>query len=300
MVFWGNTPPGSLASFYFPAVSSGDILALADSLYAFHQLTAADANTIQCPTESNGVTFIPLPTSTVRYAGLLTVNLPPGITFGDQYDIVIRQTTIKSATITPPPPTPPPPPIPQVIPASQHPHSETAKTLSTITAPQTFTWRQVLGIFQVSIPITKKGQLLLPEERLLSWLLWKLTVVPTTSRWYPVLQRYLGQVSGRVTGFGGDPSKIPPSSTGTLTPLPGPGHHHHKNFFTGKVAGIKFDRFGDFEGFLLRLADGEEKHFRAHGLKVLQLVGDAMREARLLSVRVEKHHHEVPVEYILH
>jgi hypothetical protein len=56
----------------------------------------------------------------------------------------------------------------------------------------------------------------------------------------------------------------------------------------------------DFEGFLLSLADGEEKHFRAHGLKVLQLVGDAMREARLLSVRVEKHHHDVPVEYILH
>jgi hypothetical protein len=171
MVFWGNTPTGSLASFYFPAINSGDILALADSLYAFHQLTATDANTIQCPPESNGVTFIPLPTSTVRHAGLLTVDLPPGITFGDQYDIIIRQTTIQSATITPPPPTPSPPPISHIILPSQHPHSETAKTLSTITAPQTFTRRQALGTFQISIPITKKGQLLLPEERLLSWLL---------------------------------------------------------------------------------------------------------------------------------
>jgi hypothetical protein len=48
-----------------------------------------------------------------------------------------------------------------------------------------------------------------------------------------------------------------------------PGHHphpHHHNqehgrCYTGKIAGLIFDRFGDFEGFLLDTEDGDRKFF---------------------------------------
>jgi hypothetical protein len=41
------------------------------------------------------------------------------------------------------------------------------------------------------------------------------------------------------------------------------GHEKERLEFTGKVAGIIYDRFGDFEGFLLRTEEGREISFRA-------------------------------------
>jgi hypothetical protein len=99
MVFWGNTPPGSFASFYLPALAAADILALADAAYPFHQLTRVDAHTLQCPT--GGVTFIPIPIGTARNAGLLTVDLPAGVKRGERYDITVRQTTMRTESSAP-------------------------------------------------------------------------------------------------------------------------------------------------------------------------------------------------------
>jgi hypothetical protein len=48
MIDWGGTPTGSEASLYWPAVDSAEVLALASRLYSTHQLSAADAHTIQC------------------------------------------------------------------------------------------------------------------------------------------------------------------------------------------------------------------------------------------------------------
>jgi hypothetical protein len=42
MISWGNTPLGSTASIYWPAVASTDVLALAKQFYSTHQLSAAD------------------------------------------------------------------------------------------------------------------------------------------------------------------------------------------------------------------------------------------------------------------
>ena len=72
-----------------------------------------------------------------------------------------------------------------------------------------------------------------------------------TDRWYPVFQRYLQQVGGRVTDLGGDPSTIEPSPSGEpARPKPG-----DERCVTGKVVGIIFDHFGDFEGFILDVED---------------------------------------------
>ena len=43
MIDWGNTPAGSQASIYWPAVASSDVLTLADKFYSTHQLSASDA-----------------------------------------------------------------------------------------------------------------------------------------------------------------------------------------------------------------------------------------------------------------
>ena len=40
--------------------------------------------------------------------------------------------------------------------------------------------------------------------------------IPAASRWFPVFERYLKQVAGRVKGFGGEPGLIPPSGIGAL------------------------------------------------------------------------------------
>ena len=82
--------------------------------------------------------------------------------------------------------------------------------------PKPFSWRQVLGAFQYTITVKPAGELLYPQERLLAWLKWRIGVTPSSSRWLPVLQRYLSLTEGLVTTLGGDPSKIPPSQTGAV------------------------------------------------------------------------------------
>jgi hypothetical protein len=288
LVFWGNTPSGSTASFYLPALNASDILAAADSLYPFHQLTSSQPNTLECP--AGGVTFIPLPSGTARTAGLLTVDLPAGIKKGDRYDIAFRQIT--DASITAPPP---PPPIQR---------GAAAAAVADASAGTTYTWRQTLGAFQVSIVISTKEQLLLPEERLLAWLRWKLQVVPTNVRWYMVLRRYEEVVAGRVRGFGGNPGTVLPSPTGnapgpSTPPCPEPPPHGTQACYCGKVVGMIHDRFGDFIGFLLLTEEGHEHGFKGHEPAVRTLIERAWEDRALITVCVEKHAPDWPVSIIL-
>jgi hypothetical protein len=76
---------------------------------------------------------------------------------------------------------------------------------------------------------------------------WIASRMSLTDRFYPVFQRYLQQLGGRVTDLGGDPSTIEPSPSGEPgRPKPGEGRCP-----TGMVVGLIFDDFGDFEGFVL-------------------------------------------------
>ena len=98
--------------------------------------------------------------------------------------------------------------------------------------------------------------------------------------------------------MGQDPSQILPSQFGTANqpigqkglPIPHPVHPHEKEHrFVGKVEGIIYDRFGDFEGFLLRTEYGEEKFFHGHESHVEDLVLDAWNQRMLISVTVDGH-----------
>jgi len=283
MILWGATPKGSTASLFLPSVNSADILGLANSMYPSHQLTVVDAHTIQCPV--GGSTFIPIPSGTARNAGLLTVDLPKGISKGDVYRIVVRQVSEDIYT--------PPPPIQRGRP-STHRASLPAGA---------YAWRTVLGAFEFAIVISTKEQLLYPEEQLLSWLRWIQLTIPLKNRWYPVFQRYVDQIAGRVLGFGGNPGQILPSPTGTV-PHPKPPHkpgepQKDRLELTGKVAGIIYDRFGDFEGFLLLTECGEERTFRGREHAVERLVRIAWAERAVISVHIERHHPDWPCSIVL-
>jgi hypothetical protein len=282
LIFWGSTPAGSTASLYLPAIHAADVIALANELYPAHRLSVIDTHTIGCLVGS--ATLIPIPKGVGAYAGLLAVNLPPGIHRGDSYDIVVHQITKATAV----PYTPPPISMPA----------------TTAGAAQPFSWRATSGTFQVTIRISTKELLLYPEERLLAWLKWKLSVMPNWLRFYPVLQRYLGLIIGRVGGFGGNPGSIPPSAGGNvpghlLPPPPPP--HHHKDFmeFTGKVVSLIYDRFGDFAGFILLSEHGHEHEFKGREHAVEALVKSAWIERSVVTIRVERHRRDRPVSVVL-
>jgi hypothetical protein len=270
MIFWGNTPKGSTGSLYLPGVNAADILSLANQMYPWHQLTMADANTIQCP--AYGTAFVPIPAGTARLAGLLTVDLPIGITKGDIYEIFVRQVTEGIYV---------PPPVIQ--------RSPTARALPA----GAYAWRNAFGAFKFSIVIKTKQQILFHEERLLAWLRWIQLTIPAANRWYPVFQRYIDQIGGRVQGFGGNPNAIPPSSTGQVPghPLPHPkpceDEKEKRLEFTGKVVGLFHDRFGDFEGFLLMTECGKERAFRVHEHQIAAMITKAWEQRAVISVYVD-------------
>jgi hypothetical protein len=136
----------------------------------------------------------------------------------------------------------------------------------------------------------------------LSLLRWIAPAIPTGSRWYPVFQRYLGYVGGRVKGFGGDPGKITPSPTGGGVSggvsggaggAAGGQEGERTESFVGKVSALEFDRFGDFRGFRLDTEDGE-RHFRATEPEIEHLGREAWAERTLIRVIVKHHESSRP------
>jgi hypothetical protein len=274
MVDWGNTPERSLARIYWPQISASDILALADKLYGAHPFTAPDGNTIQCPVVK-GVTYIPIPaTSGKNFAGLFTVDLPSSVRVGQEFQIKVRRLSSRQI------------------------QTDTAAkiALEAATAKRRYfmrNWRYVTGTFQVTIPVGADRPLLLPEETTLAVLKWRKEYMEPAYRWYPVLERYISYVSGRVLGFGGDPDAIKPSLHGVPArpkPLPKEFIEHR-----GKVFEVLYDCFGDLKGFVLKGCCEEEGHFFACREKSIgELALRACRDGfRVTVVTKEKHEHTI-------
>jgi murein tripeptide amidase MpaA len=283
MIDWGGISNGSSAQIYLPAVNVADILAIAARMYTSHRLTRVDNHTLQCKT--GGITYVPIPSGgDVNYTGLLSVVLPATARRGEVFDIVVRQVTNAFSEVIPSPPPPseiaaPRPAIPAV-------------------APPPLKWRRVLGAFQLSIPVKAKEALLLTEERELSVLRWIAEAIPHHNRWYLVFRRYLEQIADRVRAFGGDPTQILPSPTGEVRRKPPPPKPEKRIAFSGKIAGLIFDRFGDFEGFFLDTEDGERK-FWSREREVKELAERAWRERLRITVWVEFHEPHRPVSIII-
>jgi hypothetical protein len=268
MIDWGNTPRGSSARLYLPGAGAAAVLDLAAKMYPTHRLTQVDAYTLQCST--GGATWVPVPQGGSNFAALLTVDLPATVRKGQAFTIVVRQVTSDTG-------------------ARQFDrHSARAATAE----------RRVLGTFQLTIPVSTEEALLEPEEQLLSIMRWIEEGIPANDRWSPVVARYVAQIADRVQGFGGDPGQILPSPTGDGIPK----RRHRESekciVFTGKIVGLVFDRFGDFEGFLLDSEDGEQA-FHSRERKIEGLVERAWHERLRVTVRVDRDEPHRPLSIII-
>jgi len=261
MIDWGAIPRGSVASIYWPQVAASDVVKLASMLYPAHNLTAGDANTVQCKV-TGGVTYVPVPMSAgENFAGLLTVDLPLTVVTGQEFNVVVRRVGRRQ--------------LPGTVQVGARPAATASR--------QPANWRYVIGTFQIKIPVTTAEVMLLPEENTLAIMKWRLEQRAPSSRWYPVLQRYISYIAGRVAGLGGDPTAIPPSLDGAPVEI----RDRCKEVLecTGKVAEVIFDCFGDFDGFVL---DGccEVCRFRTREREIGELVLRALKDRLLVCVYV--------------
>lgn len=280
MIEWGNTPAGSTAQIYLPAAPANDILKLADQLYTTHRLTAFDAYTIAC--ETGGVTYIPIPkNSGPDFAGLLTIDLPAGIKKGQVYNIIVKQVT-------------------SAIGIGIGNANNNVLASSSVGSRVNINWRRVLGVFHLTIPISTKQDLLQPEERKLSIMKYIGKSIPSSSKWFPVFNRYLDQLSGRVKFMGGDPIQVIANGNGIWTkPMPGGYNRDRQEQFTGKVSGLIYDHFGDFEGFTLETEEGREHIFTSREKEIEKLAEASWRDRLRITVWVERDEPFRPLTIIL-
>jgi hypothetical protein len=284
MIDWGDTPVGSTASIYWRALAATELLSLAKQFYSTHQLSAADAHTIQC-TVPNGYTCVPIRSGTgANFAGLFTVNLPQGLTSGETFTITVRRISTQPATATPPPPPP---------------QTQAPEATTTTDGEPMRNWRYVVGTFAVRIPVTTETVMLPIEENIFSIIKWRLSQMAPSNRWIPVLQRYLGLIEGRIRGLGGNPATIAPSPWGAYGPPQEIGKHPRLHEATGKVNGIVYNRFGDFEGFSLLTEDGHERVFRSRESEMEALVRFAWQDRVVIAVLSEGDAAHCPVSIIL-
>jgi len=257
MIDWGGIPAGTVASLYWPQVQAADVVALADSLYATHTLTAAEPNTVSV-TVAGGVSYIPVPRGTGdNFAGLFTLDLPQTVRTGQEYTVLVRRVSTRTVTDI----------VIQTrtLPATIGPETrsrrrrQAAEPLSQQPDSGVTTWRYVVGSFTVDIPVQTAKTMLWPEENTLAILRWRLGMMAPGNRWYKVLQRYIGLISARVDGLGGNSASIEPSPAGA-PPIAGPGRKKDREY-EGKICEVRYDCFGEFDGFILATCN-DEKIFR--------------------------------------
>jgi hypothetical protein len=280
LIDWQDVPDGSEASIFLPGTDAEAVVRLANSLYVKHRLSAVDAHTLKTP--AHGVTYIPIPPGEgANLPGLLTIDLPSTVRKGQAFKAVARQlTNAVGRQIVPPPP----------IGSGQ-----TDGALVFAEREPLIRWRQVIGSFQVSMPVRTREVMLDPEERLLAVLKWIEKSVPPTDRWSPVFTRYVQVIADRVKALGGDPDKIQPSPSGNGHVKPGPESHIS---FVGRIAEVVYDRFGEFEGFALDTEEGL-RSFSSEEEELGHLVRDAWEDRLLVRIVVERDSPHKPHSIVL-
>lgn len=264
MIDWGNTPLDSTAHIYWPQVNASDVLALAAKLYSHHALSATDSHTVECRV-SGGVTYVPIPPGTGEsFAGLLTIDLPTTVVTGQEFNVIVRRITTrrdsqkvvgreKAPVVraeTDLPSAPDEKPLPTDI----------EQPAMVVSRKRLRNWRYVTGTFQIKIPVGSPDTLLGPERNTLAIFKWRLLKMSPANRWYPVIQRYILYLSGRVSELGGDPEVIPPSPLGYWEAPPTAGDKGGKTY-TGKITEVIYGCHGRMEGFVLQECCDREFRF---------------------------------------
>lgn len=249
MIDWGDVPHGTTASIYWPAVMASDVIALAKTWGGAAGLSLSDAHTLTLKIRG-GVSYIPIPEgSGQNFAGLFTLELPPGIRTGQEFEVLVRRVAARFGKRVPPPP---PPPALHSPPSRRLDKKGKSTPTVEIEIERPILSRYVVGSFVTRIPVSTGERMRIPEEMSLAIMKWRLEHLSPGSRWAPVLERYIKYSSARLDGIGGDASQVPASLT-WVPPLPGEEESggRPKSELCGKVVEVLFDCHGEFEGFVL-------------------------------------------------
>lgn len=172
-------------------------------------------------------------------------------------------------------------------------------------------WRETIGAFQLGIPVSTKADMLAHHLRLLSVMTWRLAKLTRKSRWHAAFKHYVELLADKVRALGGDPFAVPATPDGAVPTQPVPdkdeghapgtpgvddgwsdtGHTGEEGggdaqpaLWSGKVSGLLFDHFGDFEGFTLESHSGAQRRFFSREGAILALARSAWRERFAVTV----------------
>jgi len=295
LIDWGNVPAGTTASIYIPEIDAGQIVALTRGGARASGITQLDGQTISLPT--GGIGYVPLPPgASFGLTGLLTLDLPDTVKKGEVYTVAVRQVTDAVGRFVPPPP-------PGVVVAK----ADNVAIAAAVSHVPLQRWRRIVGSYQITIPVRTASVMLPAETRLLSVLRWILQATATNDRWYPVFSRYVGLIADRVGALGGDPDQVHGSPTGEPH---GTGHGDEEVpecppvdrgpvcHFDGKVVGLIYDCFGDFEGFVLDDC-GREFRFRAREHEIEKLAREAWYKRIAITVVARATDQRRPISIVL-
>lgn len=156
---------------------------------------------------------------------------------------------------------------------------------------------RTIGTTQFDIRIKTKSEILPKLTRNLAILKHIALSIPVGNRWYPVFQRYLGELGDRVRGLGGNPDTVAPSPTGTGKPggRPETGGDGQR----GKIRDLVYDCFGNFEGFVLESCEGRW-FYRSCERSLEEVVRRACRERTTVTVHVHPGERSKPVKIVVH
>ena len=190
----------------------------------------------------------------------------------------------------------------------EHPDKATATAARRAAQP----WRETIGAFQLGIPVSVKAQMLVHHMRLLSVMRWRAERLRPSNRWYGTFGRYVELFADKLRGLGGNPDLVPATVDGVFPgveggkPGDGPprdeggqvfdlGHDDwlgdtagldgdRPGAWSGKVSGLLFDHFGDFEGFTLESYAGAHGRFFSREAAILKIAEAAWRERHVVTV----------------
>jgi hypothetical protein len=171
-------------------------------------------------------------------------------------------------------------------------------------------WRQTIGAFQIGIPVSTKQEMLIHHLRLLSVLRWRAEWLRPNNRWYGAFVRYVELMAAKVSALGGNPCAVAPTPDGKLgrdDEDPDDGHRREELFNpgsddrrgdtkgldvdgespesrVGKISGLLYDHFGDFEGFALEGHDGASQRFFSRETAIRDLARAAWSERLVVRV----------------
>jgi len=347
---------------YISTWNAQSVVDLAERFYARHEIEVVDEHTISIP--GGGTRYVPIPRSAARQVGILSVAFPLGIKKGQRFDLSIRQITNRSRNTQIPDVETKQISIEEALDLLKRQDLlkdggrkelpmgifDLGNGLSLVTdlraldefgdyavlmqAPdpkevadaraRAGRWRELVGAFQLGVPVSTREDMLDYHLRLLSLMLWRLERLDRRSRWQATMIRYVDLLSEKVRALGGRPEVVPATPDGIFDvkeaggsprqdapqegdgdngePIPNPNDGPGASFFepaedwlrepgpkdsylwSGKVSGLLFDHFGKFEGFTIENTLGKHARFFSRETAMFELARNAWLERDMVTV----------------